>query len=85
MDTHKSYLFFLPIVFLLIGLAVGYFYGLNTGDERGRANLLVEQETAQKAEAEEALKEIQEAANPFSDIEDKVNPFKDSYTNPFAQ
>lgn len=76
---NNSKIIIVALTALIIGLAGGYYYGNFQGIEKGRADLLAEQ----KAEQEEALKRVQDAANPFS--ETGVNPFKDVYKNPFAE
>jgi flagellar basal body-associated protein FliL len=81
---NKSYLITLSIVLLVVGLVAGYFYGHAKGIDKGRADLLAEQEQAQQEAAAKVLKEVQEAANPFTEEAQVVNPFeKVEYKNPF--
>lgn len=86
MNALKIILISIAMIFL--GFGAGYYYGdikgvdkgIEEGKLLGRAELLSEQEAADKA----ALEEIQKAANPFEEVEEKANPFKDTYKNPFS-
>jgi uncharacterized membrane protein YraQ (UPF0718 family) len=84
MEQSKNHLVLLSIMALVIGLVAGYFYGHAKGIDKGRADLLAQQEQAQQEAAAKVLKEVQEAANPFTEEEQVVNPFeKVEYKNPF--
>jgi hypothetical protein len=69
------------IIFLLVGVVGGYYYGLSTGQSVGREALLAEQAAEIEEAKEEAQQQLTEAANPFEDA--NVNPFEGSYRNPF--
>lgn len=71
------------VIALLIGTGGGYYYGHLKGVEKGRANLLAEQEESAKKAKEEAQKQIAEQVNPFKESE--ANPFEGSYKNPFEK
>jgi hypothetical protein len=79
-DSHITWVLYVVIA-LLIGAGVGYWYGMSIGIEKGRTDLLADQEAAEKEKKMQAQEEIIEAANPFEDD----NPIGDSYQNPFKQ
>jgi len=72
------------LVALVIGLGAGYYYGnmtgVKSGVERGKADLLREQEKSAEEEAKAAQDKILEQINPFGN---EVNPFEGGYINPF--
>lgn len=88
MDNNKK-LVIVAILALIIGVAVGYYYGNSQGEQagidegiaQGRQQILDEQEKKRQEE----LAKVADEANIFNDIEDVANPFKGTYKNPFAQ
>lgn len=81
MENNKIIIW--AIVSLLVGFAIGFYYGNTTGKSEGI--LIGKQEVLdqQNAEEEAKLQAIQEEANPFTEVEEVANPFKDTYKNPF--
>jgi len=75
----------IAVIALVVGAGGGYYYGQaqghTAGVEKGRADLLAEQEKAVEDAKIAAQEQIAESANPFEAAQ--TNPFEGGYENPF--
>lgn len=79
------------IVLLVVGLALGYWYGSQSAYQGGYDKAVADTEAAQQDAAQKAADEAAQAANPFKTTNPlegvQANPFEDAAKNlnPFSQ
>jgi len=90
MET-KTNVIIVGVVFVLVGLGLGYFWGGKNGYDQGYQKATADIQATQAEVAEKAAGEAAKVANPFQSTNPlegvSANPFKDAAKklNPFAQ